>query len=95
MSSTLSLPDGTKYLSEPIDDSYDVHVGDQFVFLAKSQPKTYAEIHEKVVTVKSVSSMGGLAVHEYRSGSHFVRRCFHEIVWEREVSTNDFEAVFS
>lgn len=88
------LPDGTKYNEEPIDDNYDVRPGDQFVCVLKSHPEKYAKIHDRVVTVAHVSDMGGIAVHEYDYLTHFVRRCFHEIIQE-EVDLSDFDAVFT
>ena len=95
MPSTLSLSDGTKYIAEPIGYDHDVQPGDRLVFIAKSHPDNYPNIHGRVITVSGLSNTGGIAVDEYGNGSHFVRRCFHEIVWEREVDTSDFDAVFA
>ena len=95
MRSTQFLSDGTEYFSDPIDYDLDVKPGDRFVFIAKSHPENYPTIHGTIVTVSGVSRHGGLAIDEYIDGSHFVRRCFHEVVLEREVDTSDFDAVFA
>ncbi len=88
------LPDGTKYNDEHISDDLDVRPGDQFVCVLKKRPEQYASIHERVVTVSSVSRTGGIAVLEYGYGTHFVRRCFHEIIPE-EVDLSGFDEIFA
>lgn len=89
-----SLPDGTQYCDDHIDDLLEVHPGDQFVAIFKSQPERYAKIHERVVTVSDVSDTGGIAVYEYGNLTHFVRRCFHEII-PKEVDLSGFDEIFT
>ena len=88
------LPDGTQYKDEHISEDLEVFPGDQFVCVFKNHPEQYKSIHERVVTVSGVSSMGGIAVFEYERGTHFVRRCFHEIIRE-EVDLSGFDEIFT
>ena len=87
------LPDGTQYEDDPIDNSDDVSIGDEFVFISQ-YPDRYPKIQNRVVTVSDISNMGGIAVFESPLKTHFVRRCFHKIV-VREDRMDDFDAVFT
>lgn len=91
MTSILYTPDGIGYEEEPICDFDDVGIGDEFVFITAN--RGYEEVNKKVVTVKHISGTGGIAIHEFERGVHFVRRCFHRIVRE-EVDLGGFDEIF-
>lgn len=93
MISMQCLDEGVDYKDEPISRAMEVHVGDKFVFISTSDPPINLHLHRKVVTVSDVSGRGGLAVREDGDNHHFIRACFHEIIYE-EVDMSDFDAVF-
>ena len=89
------LDDGTLYEDKPIDNTLDVQPGDRLVFIA-SQGYMYPKIHKTVVTVlDSGASYGSryISVKEDDDGNHFVRRCFHEI--QEEVDLSGFDEIFT
>lgn len=90
---TKFLPDGTEYKEESLSYEASPLPGDRLVFISRMRPPRNTEIHNSVVTVRSVSPSGGISVEETEFTGAFMRECFHEIV-QREVDLSDFDSVF-
>ena len=82
-----SFPEGVEELNlHEIEEYYIPLIGESIWFHTTNSQ--YRHLNG-IVHVRHVNGSGAIAIEEYSSDSHFVRRCFHRIIGNFKEETTD------